>query len=118
MIANARAAKAAVTKGTLRLRYRPMAMTPHNALPSPLARVVSALLRAGLAVLAALVMIGALVLGLAVAAGVVVWALLRGKRPVVVNLRPRAGSMPRAGTRRPVDDVVDVTVREIEPPPR
>lgn len=93
-------------------------MNPYNTRPSALARATAALLHTVLAVFAALVMIGALLLGLAVAAGVVAWALLRGRRPGPVNLRWRAGPVPRdATTRQATGEVVDaVVVREIEPP--
>lgn len=93
----------------------PIAMTSKSAAVSALTRVATAVLRAGLALFAMLLMIGALVLGIAVAAGVVVWALLRGRRPGPVNLRWGTGRMPRPGAHRPAGEVVDVASREIDP---
>jgi hypothetical protein len=66
----------------------------------------------------ALLMLGALLLGLLLAVGLLLWALLRGRRPGSVNLR--WGAMPgRRGFGRPVDaastaEVVDVQVREVQ----
>ena len=82
--------------------------------PSLWQRTVSALQRIVLLIGATVVMAGALLLGLVLASGVVLWALLRGRRPAAANLR--WGRMPRAGGfGGPMDgDVVDVQVREVE----
>jgi len=81
-------------------------------------RGTTSLLRIVLLVGATLLMIGALLLGLVLATGVVLWALLRGRRPGPVNLR--WGRMPRAGAfyRQSDADVVDVQVREVQGPPQ
>ena len=79
-------------------------------------RTVSALPRTVLLVSATLLMLGALVLGLLLASGVVIWALLRGRRPAPVNIR--WGRMPGArGFGRPAaGEVVDVQAREVPDP--
>ena len=79
-------------------------------------RTVAALLRIVLLLSATVLMIGAMLIGLVLASGVVLWALLRGRRPGPVNLR--WGRMPRAGGfGRPMDgDVVDVQAREVDGP--
>jgi hypothetical protein len=94
-------------------------MTQETASPSTFARVTTGLLRAVLALFAVFLVIGALLLGITVAAGVVVWALLRGRRPGPVNLRWGTASMPRNVARRQTGDVVDIAAREIDiTPPR
>jgi hypothetical protein len=84
--------------------------------PSLWQRGWSALLRSVLLVSATLLMIGALLLGLVVACGVVLWALLRGRRPEPINLR--WGRMPgaRGFGRPPSGEVVDVQAREVQDP--
>jgi hypothetical protein len=84
--------------------------------PSLWQRTVSALLRIVLLISATVLMIGAMLLGLVLASGVVLWALLRGRRPGPVNLR--WGRMPRdGGFGRPMDgEVVDVQAREVSGP--
>jgi len=79
-------------------------------------RTVAALLRAALLISATVLMIGAMLIGLVLASAVVLWALLRGRRPGPVNLR--WGRMPRAGGfDRPVGgEVVDVQAREVDSP--
>jgi len=71
---------------------------------------------------ATLLMIGALLLGLVLATGVVVWSLLRGRRPGPVNLRwgrmPRAAGFGRQGGADMPGEVVDVLVREVQGPPQ
>lgn len=66
---------------------------------------------------ATVALIGALLLGLVLTVGIVLWALLRGRRPGPVNLR--WGYVPRArGFGRPMrDGVVDVQAREVPGPP-
>ena len=85
--------------------------------PSLGQRTVSALLRVVLLISATVLMIGAMLLGLVLASGVVLWALLRGRRPGPVNLR--WGHMPRArgfAQRPPRGEVVDVQAREVDGP--
>jgi len=91
-----------------------MIQTPSN--PSLWQRGWSALLRIVLLLSATLLMIGALLLGLVLASGVVLWALLRGRRPGPVNLR--WGRMPgaRGFGRPPTGEVVDVQAREVQDP--
>lgn len=88
-------------------------------------RMLSAVLRAALIVGGMLLMLGALILGLMLATGVVLWALLRGRRPGPVNLRWRtmsrsAGFGPRQSPA--ANDVVDVDAKVVgdadRPPPR
>jgi hypothetical protein len=85
--------------------------------PSLWQRLLSSLLGVLALVGATLMMVGALLLGLLLALGVMLWALLRGRRPGAVNLR--WGTMPgRRGFGRPADpappgEVVDVQVREL-----
>jgi hypothetical protein len=83
-----------------------------------LQRLGASVLRLVLVLGAMLLMLGMLVLGILVATGVVLWALLRGRRPGPVNLR--WGPMPRPpGFRRtPPGEVVDVQAREVDDPPR
>jgi hypothetical protein len=84
--------------------------------PSLWQRTVSALLGTVLALCAVVLVIGALLLGLVLASGIVLWALLRGRRPGPVNLR--WGGMPGArGFGRPEGgEVVDVQAREVDGP--
>lgn len=84
-------------------------------------RSVTALLRIVLLLSATVVMIVALLLGLVLATGVVLWALLRGRRPGPVNLRwgrmPRAGGFGRQSDGDMAGEVVDVQAREVQGPP-
>lgn len=84
--------------------------------PNPLQRAWSALLRFVFVIGGMLLMLGAMMLALMLAAGVVLWALLRGRRPDPVNLR--WGTMPRPPGfgRRTDTEVVDVQVREVDGP--
>ena len=84
--------------------------------PSLWQRTVAALLGTVLALGALVFMICALLIGLVLASGIVLWALLRGRRPGPVNLR--WGRMPRGGGfGRPTDgEVVDVQAREVVGP--
>ena len=81
---------------------------------SLLSRFVAAVLRTVLAFAALLFVIGAFMLGIVLATGIVLWALLRGRRPGPVNLRWRSGL--RRSSPRPAGEVVDVQVREVDPP--
>lgn len=84
--------------------------------PSLLQRVLAPIVRFVLVLGGMLLMAGALLLGMVVATGVVIWALLRGRRPGTVNLR--WGTMPRPrGFGRPASgEVVDVQAREVDSP--
>jgi hypothetical protein len=85
--------------------------------PSLWQRTVSASLRIVLLISAMVLMIGAMLLGLVLASGVLLWALLRGRRPGPVNLR--WGHMPRPrgfGQAPPRGEVVDVQAREVDGP--
>jgi hypothetical protein len=85
--------------------------------PSLWQRTVAALLRIVLLISATVLMIGAMLIGLVLASGVVLWALLRGRRPGPVNLR--WGHMPRArgfGQAPPRGEVVDIQAREVDGP--
>ena len=82
--------------------------------PSLLQRMLASIVRFVLVLGGMLLMAGALLLGMVVATGVVIWALLRGRRPGPVNLR--WGTMPRPrGFGPPAGgEVVDVQVREVD----
>jgi hypothetical protein len=84
--------------------------------PSLWQRAVSAVIRTILLVSATLLVLGALLVGLLLASGVVLWALLRGRRPGPVNIR--WGRMPgaRGFGRPPAGEVVDVQAREVSDP--
>jgi hypothetical protein len=88
--------------------------------PSLLQRVLGPILRFVLVIGGMLLMAGALLLGMVVATGVVIWALLRGRRPGPVNLRwgtmPRPRGFGRPGTSETVGEVVDVQAREVDSP--
>jgi len=84
---------------------------------SPLARVTAVVVGTVLALMAMLIVVGALMLGLVFASGSVLWALLRGRRPGLVNLRWGAARGARAPWRPPAGDVVDVLAREVKQPP-
>ena len=88
--------------------------------PSLLQRVLGPILRFVLVIGGMLLMAGALLLGMVVATGVVIWTLLRGRRPGPVNLRwgtmPRPRGFGRPGTAEAVGEVVDVQAREVDGP--
>ena len=95
-------------------------MSPHPSSPAPLSlpqRVLSALLRFVLIVGGMILMLGALMLGLVLATGVVLWALLRGRRPGPVNVRWGRMPRPRGFGPRPTGEVVDVQAREVDSSP-
>lgn len=78
------------------------------------AAVLGTALRLLLLVAGALFGLLALAFGLVLAAGLVIWALLRGRRPMVRQAFVwRGPRRPGAATRPPSADVVDVDVREI-----
>jgi hypothetical protein len=86
--------------------------------PSLLARILGAVLAVVLAIFGFFLMAGALALGLLLAAGAVVWALLRGRRPSIVNMRWKTttGQTQRAQPRG--GEVIDIDVREVDETPR
>ena len=103
---------------------------PASSVPNALQRMLSALWRFALVVGGMLLMLAALMLALVLASGVLLWALLRGRRPEPVNLRwntvPRRSGFGRRASGEVVE-VVDVQVREVReaqarevdgPPPR
>ncbi len=79
--------------------------------------MLAAVLRPVLIIGGMLLMLGALLLGLMLATGVVLWALLRGRRPAPVNLRwsrmPRSRGFGQAHSR---GEVVDVQARQVDGP--
>jgi hypothetical protein len=79
-------------------------------------RLLSAGLRFALIVGGMILMLGALLLGLVLASGVVLWALLRGRRPGPVNLRWGYMPRPRGFGPRAYGEVVDVQAREVDGP--
>ena len=89
-------------------------------------RLAAAVLRTVFVVGGMLLMLGALMLGLVLATGVLLWALLRGRRPGPVNLRWRTMARPGGfgawtgpSTRSEVVDVDARVVAETDrPPPR
>lgn len=94
-------------------------MSPHLSSTAPLSlpqRLLSALLRFALIIGGTILMIGALLLGLVLASGVVLWALLRGRRPGPVNLRWGGMPRPRGFGPRTTGEVVDVQAREVDGP--
>lgn len=89
-------------------------------MPTILSRVIGLVFRVAALVIGVLITVGLLLLGVLLMAALVVWALLRGKRPQIRSFRvdPRR---PFGGfTRRaPAGEVVDVEVREVRAaPPR
>jgi hypothetical protein len=91
-----------------------MNMNSQTGFSSTWGRASSAVLRAIVAVAAIVLMVGALLLGLVVAAGIVCWALLRGRRPGPVNLRWGTTTVSRGPRQAPTGEVVDVQVRELD----
>ncbi len=95
--------------------------SPPSPSVGPLQRLLAGVLSLFLVVGGMLLMLGALMLGLVMAAGVVLWALVRGRRPPTANLR-WGRRMSRGGFRHPADfvrprgEVVDVQAREVDEP--
>ncbi len=92
-----------------------------NLLASFLGRLLAGLWRGLLAVLGMAVVLGLLLMGLALSLVLIVWALLRGRRPAPVQFRWRRAGQGKAGPmsepqRRDPVDVVDVEAREIPRP--
>jgi len=77
-------------------------------------RASSVVLRTTLALASIVLMIGAMLLGLVLAAGIVCWALLRGRRPGPVNLRWGSTAMSRRPRQASAGEVVDVQAREVD----
>ena len=89
---------------------------PASAPPPLLQRIWDTLLNAVLLAGGMLLMLGALLLGLLLATGVLLWALLRGRRPGPVNLHWGRMPRPRGFGPRPGGEVVDVQAREVDGP--
>lgn len=86
-------------------------------------RVFAFLIRLVAIVLGAIVAAGLLLLGIVLTLALVVWALLRGRRPQVrrfkVDPRQPFGGFSRGGAAVDPADVVDVEAREVpSAPPR
>jgi len=89
-------------------------------LPTILSRLIALVFRVAAVAIGVLITVGLLLLGVVLMAALVVWSVLRGRRPQIRRFRidPR---QPFGGfTRRePAGEVVDVEVREVRtPPPR
>lgn len=86
----------------------------------PLQGIAATVLRIALAVAGFMLALGALFIGLVLSAGLIVWALIRHRKPVAQLFRQRA-FMTRGGFRPARSDaqgttrgeIVDVTVREV-----
>ena len=88
-----------------------MNQSPHP--PSAMGRALGSLARAAIVLFGMLLTLGALMLGMALAAGVLLWALLRGRRPGSVSMRWRNTAMTPRPRSAPSGEVVDAQVREI-----
>lgn len=96
-------------------------MSASSSVPSLLQRMLGALVGFVVVVGGTLLMLAALLFGLLLAGGVVLWSLLRGRRPAPMNLH--WGTMPRPPrfgrrTGEPAGEVVDVQAREVDGPTR
>lgn len=85
----------------------------------PLQGIAATVLRIALGLAGFVLALGALFIGLVLSAGLIVWALIRHRKPVAQLFRQRA-FMARGGFRpaharhpAPRGDVVDVAVREV-----
>lgn len=94
---------------------------PTSTPPSLLQRLLSSALSFALLLGGLLLTLTALLLGLLLAGGVLLWALLRGRRPGPVNLRWGRMPRPRGFPPRHTGEVVDVVdvkvVRDADGPP-
>ena len=86
----------------------------------PLQGIAATVLRIALGLAGFVLALGALFIGLVLSAGLIVWALIRHRKPVAQLFRQRAfrargGFHPAAPSRQqaPRGDVVDVAVREV-----
>ena len=90
---------------------------------SMLGNALSAVLRFGVALVGALLMVAALFVGLLIGLTLMLFALLRGRKPQGMKFVWRKGEWPgRPGSRqgpRPIDpgEVVDIEAREVAPRP-
>lgn len=89
-------------------------------MPTALQSVAHTLMRVLVVVAGAVLAMLALAMGLLLGLGLMVWALLRGRKPVLQQSFhwPRRGGMGGGGS--DVADVVDIEAREVRdtPPPR
>lgn len=96
------------------IRFVAPAPAPSSSLPG---RVLRAVLRVALLVLGAVITLVLLAVGLLLALGLVLWALLRGRRPVVAPAFSwaRRNGFAGPGRARPqaAADVVDIEAREV-----
>lgn len=87
-----------------------------------MSRLLSALLRLVLVAVGLVFGLLAVVFGLVLALGLIVWSLLRGRKPQVKRFRmnPSQPFGGMGGRRAPAGDVVDVEAREVPetPPPQ
>lgn len=84
-------------------------------------RALGSVARAAIVLFGMLLALGALMLGMALAAGVLLWALLRGRRPAPVSMRWRHAPVAPRTRNVPSGEVVDAEVREVvevDPPPQ
>jgi len=84
-----------------------------------LQRLIAPVVRVAIVLGGLLLMAGALLVGIVVATGVVVWALVRGRRPRTVDFRWGPGPHGRSGVGPAQEvEVIDIQAREVEGPPR
>ncbi len=89
----------------------------HTRSPGLLARALGTVLRLLLLAVGAVVGLATLALGLLLASGLVAWALLRGRRPVLNQAFRWRGPRPGAGGRVAPGEIVDAEVREVDEAP-
>jgi membrane protease YdiL (CAAX protease family) len=80
-------------------------------------RTVSAIMGTALLLGALLLVLAALAVGLLLACGFVLWALLRGRRPRLSNVRWSHVRGSRGFARPAAPEVIDVQAREVPPGP-
>jgi Flp pilus assembly protein TadB len=87
--------------------------------PAFVSRVVSALLRLVLVAVGLVFGLMALLAGLVLALWIIVWSLLRGRKPQVRRFRMKPTSaFGGMGRRAPQGDVVDIQAREVPDTPQ
>lgn len=83
-----------------------------------IATILAVAARLLLAVASLVLFLALLVVGLAIVAGVLLWSLIRGRKPVLHTATFKRASQYGArawGGRQPQGEVVDVEVREVTP---